>query len=85
VRSASASGGLCSGQAGQSPEFDPPVHEGADIGGQLSGGSLRIARTVLGGVEVDAAGNVACLHDIARHLGVVDLAPYFTCASVGVF
>jgi hypothetical protein len=65
-------------EACQPPEFAPPVHEGADIGRQLTGDNLRVMRAVADGVEVDAPGDIARLHDIALHLGAADLAPYLT-------
>jgi hypothetical protein len=44
--------------------------------GELAGENVPVVRAVLGSVEVDAAGNIARLHDITLHLGAADLAPY---------
>ena len=80
-----ASGGRGGRETCQAPEFGPTIHEGADVGRELTGDDRRVVRAALCGVEVHAAGDVARLHDIARHLGAVNLAPYLTRTSAGVF
>jgi hypothetical protein len=62
----------------QPAQLRPAIHEGADIGGQLTGNGLRIVGTPVGSVEVHPAGDITSLDDIAGHLGTANLASYFT-------